>query len=62
MENSIEFFLNTHLEWSLSRQDSVITNSLFSRNLVLHSIVSGIYRGVTVISGKLSRVEILSLR
>ena len=25
MENSIEFFLNTHLEWSLSRQDSVIT-------------------------------------
>ena len=25
MENSIEFFLNTHLEWSLSRQDLVIT-------------------------------------
>jgi len=25
MENSIEFFLNTHLEWSLSHQDSVIT-------------------------------------
>ena len=25
MENSIEFFLNTHLEWSLSYQDSVIT-------------------------------------
>jgi len=24
MENSIEFFLNTHLEWSLSRQDLVI--------------------------------------
>ena len=26
MENSIEFFLNTHLEWSLSRQDLVITS------------------------------------
>jgi len=26
MENSIEFFLNTHLEWSLSHQDSVITH------------------------------------
>jgi len=25
MENSIEFFLNTYLEWSLSRQDLVIT-------------------------------------
>jgi len=25
MENSIEFFLNTHLEWSLSHQDLVIT-------------------------------------
>jgi len=25
MENSIEFFLNTHLEWSLSHQDFVIT-------------------------------------
>jgi len=25
MRNSIEFFLNTHLEWSLSRQDLVIT-------------------------------------
>jgi len=25
MENSIKFFLNTHLEWSLSRQDLVIT-------------------------------------
>ena len=25
MENSIEFFLNTHIEWSLSRQDLVIT-------------------------------------
>jgi len=27
MENSIEFFLNTHLEWSLSHQDPVITDS-----------------------------------
>jgi len=26
MENSIEFFLNTYLEWSLSRQDLVITS------------------------------------
>jgi len=26
MENSIEFFLNTHLEWSLSHQDLVITS------------------------------------
>ena len=25
MENSIKFFLNTHLEWSLSCQDLVIT-------------------------------------
>ena len=25
MKNSIEFFLNTHTEWSLSRQDLVIT-------------------------------------
>jgi len=25
MENSIEFFLNTHLEWSISHQDFVIT-------------------------------------
>ena len=25
MENSIEFFLNTHFEWSLSCQDLVIT-------------------------------------
>ena len=30
MENSIEFFLNTHLEWSLSRQDLVITKELDS--------------------------------
>jgi len=30
MENSIEFFLNTHLEWSLSHQDSVITNDLLN--------------------------------
>jgi len=30
MENSIEFFLNTHLEWSLSRQDLVITKELNS--------------------------------
>jgi len=28
MENSIEFFLNTHLEWSLSYQDLVITKEL----------------------------------
>ena len=28
MENSIEFFLNTHLEWSLSHQDLVITGYL----------------------------------
>jgi len=27
MENSIEFFLNAHIEWSLSRQDLVITNN-----------------------------------
>jgi len=26
MRNSIEFFLNTHLEWSLSHQDLVITS------------------------------------
>jgi len=25
MENFIEFFLNTHLEWFLSHQDSAIT-------------------------------------
>jgi len=25
MENSIEFLLNTHIEWSLSHQDLVIT-------------------------------------
>jgi len=30
MENSIEFFLNTHLEWSLSRQDLVVTKELDS--------------------------------
>jgi len=28
MKNSIEFFLNTYLEWSLSHQDSVITKEL----------------------------------
>jgi len=27
MENSIEFFLNTHLEWSISHQDFVITGT-----------------------------------
>ena len=30
MENFIKFFLNTHLEWSLSCQDSVITKELDS--------------------------------
>jgi len=25
MKNSIKFFLNTHLEWSLSHQDLAIT-------------------------------------
>jgi len=28
MENSIEFFLNTHLEWSLSYQGFAITEIL----------------------------------
>ena len=30
MENSIEFFLNAHIEWSLSHQDLVITKELVS--------------------------------
>ena len=39
-ENSIEFFLNTHIEWSLSHQDLVITillavSSLGKQNLIL---------------------------
>jgi len=42
MENSIEFFLNTHLEWSLSCQDLVITRSVSigSSTLVLLSFTT----------------------
>ena len=35
MENSIEFFLNTHLEWSLSRQDLVITKLILELSYLL---------------------------
>jgi len=31
-ENSIEFFLNTHLEWSLSHQGFAITTTPFKAN------------------------------
>jgi len=37
MENSIEFFLNTHIEWSLSRQDLVIT--------IIESFIEENYQG-----------------
>ena len=40
MENSIEFFLNTHLEWSLSHQDLVITTLLLKLNTRVHNWVS----------------------
>ena len=42
MENSIEFFLNTHLKWSLSCQDLVITRSVSigSSTLVLLSFTT----------------------
>ena len=33
-ENSIEFFLNTHIEWSLSHQDLVITIVSFAKSLM----------------------------
>jgi len=35
MENSIEFFLNTHLGWSLSHQDLVITLSRVVQNSIV---------------------------
>ena len=38
MENSIEFFLNTHLEWSLSRQDLVITEGTKEKEEEIRSI------------------------
>ena len=38
MENSIEFFLNTHLKWSLSRQDLVITEGTKEKEEEIRSI------------------------
>ena len=49
MENSIEFFLNTHLEWSLSRQDLVITHGL------PESIISD--RGVQFVAGMMKELN-----